>query len=95
MPSVVTCLVSRKLGNRFADNHWELRDFTANLVALICKRFVISLSFHDICVCCWLIVGSEHDYLVELIMEFYTEISRDDIIHGWFAKINLSWSLCQ
>uniref|UniRef100_A0A1J3HQU8 Transcription initiation factor TFIID subunit 6 n=1 Tax=Noccaea caerulescens TaxID=107243 RepID=A0A1J3HQU8_NOCCA len=39
MPSVVTCLVSRKLGNRFADNHWELRDFTANLVALICKRF--------------------------------------------------------
>ncbi|KAH0876620.1 hypothetical protein HID58_064014, partial [Brassica napus] len=39
MPSVVTCLVSRKLGNRFADNHWDLRDFTANLVALICKRF--------------------------------------------------------
>ncbi|XP_019095147.1 PREDICTED: transcription initiation factor TFIID subunit 6-like [Camelina sativa] len=39
MPSVVTCLVSRKLGNRFADNHWELRDFTANLVALICKRY--------------------------------------------------------
>ncbi|XP_010522376.1 PREDICTED: transcription initiation factor TFIID subunit 6 [Tarenaya hassleriana] len=39
MPSVVTCLVSRKLGNRFADNHWELRDFSANLVALICKRY--------------------------------------------------------
>ncbi|CAF2105354.1 unnamed protein product [Brassica oleracea var. botrytis] len=39
MPSIVTCLVSRKLGNRFADNHWELRDFTANLVGLICKRF--------------------------------------------------------
>ncbi|XP_056855779.1 transcription initiation factor TFIID subunit 6 isoform X2 [Raphanus sativus] len=39
MPSVVTCLVSRKLGNRFADNHWELRDFTAKLVSLICKRF--------------------------------------------------------
>ncbi|KAL0697312.1 hypothetical protein Bca4012_053434 [Brassica carinata] len=39
MPSIVTCLVSRKLGNRFSDNHWELRDFTANLVALICKRF--------------------------------------------------------
>lgn len=39
MPSVVTCLVARKLGNRFADNHWELRDFTANLVASICKRF--------------------------------------------------------
>nr|BAH19928.1 AT1G04950 [Arabidopsis thaliana] len=39
MPSVVTCLVSRKLGNRFADNHWELRDFAANLVSLICKRY--------------------------------------------------------
>ncbi|KAG2719440.1 hypothetical protein I3760_03G266500 [Carya illinoinensis] len=39
MPSVVTCLVARRLGNRFADNHWELRDFTANLVASICKRF--------------------------------------------------------
>ncbi|KAK9284593.1 hypothetical protein L1049_023769 [Liquidambar formosana] len=39
MPSVVTCLVAKRLGNRFADNHWELRDFTANLVASICKRF--------------------------------------------------------
>lgn len=39
MPSVVTCLVSKKLGNRSADNHWELRDFTAKLVASICKRF--------------------------------------------------------
>ncbi|XWS75828.1 hypothetical protein CRYUN_Cryun01aG0125600 [Craigia yunnanensis] len=39
MPSVVTCLVSKKLGNRIADNHWELRDFTAKLVASICKRF--------------------------------------------------------
>ncbi|KAK3038933.1 hypothetical protein RJ639_027561 [Escallonia herrerae] len=39
MPSVVTCLVAKRLGSRFADDHWELRDFTANLVALICKRF--------------------------------------------------------
>ncbi|GAB2228770.1 hypothetical protein Drorol1_Dr00022900 [Drosera rotundifolia] len=39
MPSVVTCLVAKKLGNRFADNHWELRDYTAKLVALICKRY--------------------------------------------------------
>ncbi|KAJ0236131.1 Transcription initiation factor TFIID subunit 6 [Hirschfeldia incana] len=44
MPSVVTCLVSRKLGNRFADNHWDLRDFTANLIALICRRFGNSYS---------------------------------------------------
>lgn len=39
MPSVVTCLVSKKLGNRSADNHWELRDFTAKLVASVCKRY--------------------------------------------------------
>ncbi|XP_052177994.1 transcription initiation factor TFIID subunit 6 isoform X3 [Diospyros lotus] len=41
MPSVVTCLVAKRLGRsgKNADNHWELRDFTANLVALICKRF--------------------------------------------------------
>ncbi|KAG6589132.1 Transcription initiation factor TFIID subunit 6, partial [Cucurbita argyrosperma subsp. sororia] len=39
MPSVVTCLVAKRLGNRLSDNHWELRDFTAKVVALICKRF--------------------------------------------------------
>lgn len=39
MPSVVTCLVAKRLGNRLADNHWELRDFTAKLVAAICKRY--------------------------------------------------------
>ncbi|XP_068636655.1 transcription initiation factor TFIID subunit 6-like isoform X2 [Aristolochia californica] len=39
MPSVITCLVAKRLGNRLCDNHWELRDFTANLVTLICKRF--------------------------------------------------------
>ena len=39
MPSLVTCLVAKWLGNRFAENHWDLRDFTANLVASICKRW--------------------------------------------------------
>ncbi|XP_076904884.1 transcription initiation factor TFIID subunit 6-like [Bidens hawaiensis] len=38
MPAVVTCVIAKRLGNR-ADNHWELRDFTAKLVATICKRF--------------------------------------------------------
>ena len=45
MPSVVTCLVAKKLGNRFADDHWELRDFTANLVASICKRWDFPLCY--------------------------------------------------
>ncbi|XP_071725690.1 transcription initiation factor TFIID subunit 6-like [Rutidosis leptorrhynchoides] len=39
MPSVMTCLVSKNLGNKFTDNHWDLRNFTANLVGLICGRF--------------------------------------------------------
>ncbi|KAL0000710.1 hypothetical protein SO802_014491 [Lithocarpus litseifolius] len=39
MPSVITCLVAKRLGNRSSDNHWELRNFTANIVASICKRF--------------------------------------------------------
>lgn len=41
IPSIVTCLVAKRLGNRLADNHWELRDFAANLVASICKRWEI------------------------------------------------------
>uniref|UniRef100_A0A5B7CC85 Putative transcription initiation factor TFIID subunit 6 n=1 Tax=Davidia involucrata TaxID=16924 RepID=A0A5B7CC85_DAVIN len=39
MPSVMTCLVAKRLGSKFSDNHWELRNFTANLVASVCKRF--------------------------------------------------------
>ncbi|KAK4275389.1 hypothetical protein QN277_018481 [Acacia crassicarpa] len=39
MPAIMTCLVSKRLGNRLSDNHWELRNFTANLLASICKRF--------------------------------------------------------
>ncbi|XP_054797836.1 transcription initiation factor TFIID subunit 6-like isoform X2 [Prosopis cineraria] len=39
MPSIATCLVAKRLGSRLADNHWELRDFTAKLVASICRRF--------------------------------------------------------
>ncbi|XP_048498471.1 transcription initiation factor TFIID subunit 6 isoform X2 [Beta vulgaris subsp. vulgaris] len=39
MPSVITCLVAKRLGNRYSDNHWELRNLSANLVARICQRF--------------------------------------------------------
>ncbi|OMP04339.1 TATA box binding protein associated factor (TAF) [Corchorus olitorius] len=39
MPSVITCLVTKRLGNKFTDNHWELRNFAAKLLASICKRF--------------------------------------------------------
>ncbi|GLT50928.1 hypothetical protein SLA2020_243830 [Shorea laevis] len=39
MPSIITCLAAKRLGNRFTDSHWELRNFAAKLVASICKRF--------------------------------------------------------
>lgn len=39
MPSIITCLVAKRLGQRLADDHWELRDFCARLVASVCRRF--------------------------------------------------------
>ncbi|KAK6934515.1 TATA box binding protein associated factor (TAF), histone-like fold domain [Dillenia turbinata] len=39
MPSIITCIVTKRLGNRLSDNHWQLRSFTAGLIASICKRF--------------------------------------------------------
>lgn len=39
MPSIMTCLVAKRLGNKFSDDHWNLRKFAADLVASICKRF--------------------------------------------------------
>lgn len=41
MPSVITCLVAKRLGGKAFVNHWELRDFTASLVAFICKRCIL------------------------------------------------------
>ncbi|CAD6342639.1 unnamed protein product [Miscanthus lutarioriparius] len=35
MPSMITCIVAKRLGHRLSDDHWELRDFSANLVASI------------------------------------------------------------
>nr|KJB62941.1 hypothetical protein B456_009G444300 [Gossypium raimondii] len=45
MPSIITCLVAKRLGNKFTDNHWGLRNFAAKLVASICKR-VSYWTFH-------------------------------------------------
>ncbi|XP_027341337.1 transcription initiation factor TFIID subunit 6-like isoform X2 [Abrus precatorius] len=39
MPPIITCVVAKRIGNRVSDNHWELRNFSANLVASICQRF--------------------------------------------------------
>ncbi|XP_064961645.1 transcription initiation factor TFIID subunit 6-like [Musa acuminata AAA Group] len=39
MPSIITCVVAKRLGSRIADSHWELRDFSANLAASVCRRY--------------------------------------------------------
>ncbi|AAD25616.1 TATA binding protein-associated factor-like protein [Arabidopsis thaliana] len=39
MPSIITCLIAKRLGRRSSDNHWDLRNFTASTVASTCKRF--------------------------------------------------------
>lgn len=39
MPSVITCLVAKRLGSKSMEGHWELRDYVANLIAFICRRF--------------------------------------------------------
>ncbi|KAL3632703.1 Transcription initiation factor TFIID subunit 6 [Castilleja foliolosa] len=46
MPSVLTCLVAKRLGHKLSDNHWDLRNFTANMIASICKRF--GLVYHNL-----------------------------------------------
>ncbi|XP_023644732.1 transcription initiation factor TFIID subunit 6b isoform X3 [Capsella rubella] len=39
MPSIITCLIAKRLGRRLSDNHWDLRNFTASTLASTCKRF--------------------------------------------------------
>jgi transcription initiation factor TFIID subunit 6 len=39
MPPVLTCLVGRKICNDPNENHWEVRDYVANLVKYICDKF--------------------------------------------------------
>lgn len=39
MPSILTCLLGKRLCNNRAEDHWSLRDAAAQLVADICERF--------------------------------------------------------
>eukprot|EP01102_Stenamoeba_stenopodia_P017977 TRINITY_DN652_c0_g1_i2.p1 TRINITY_DN652_c0_g1~~TRINITY_DN652_c0_g1_i2.p1 ORF type:complete len:498 (-),score=138.83 TRINITY_DN652_c0_g1_i2:28-1521(-) len=39
MPAILTCLVGKRLCEKPTENHWELRDYSASLVAYICRRF--------------------------------------------------------
>ncbi|KAM0863745.1 hypothetical protein ACQ4PT_044383 [Festuca glaucescens] len=44
MPSIVTCIVSKRLGHRLSDNHWELRDFSVNVVASVCRSRSVDMA---------------------------------------------------
>ncbi|GAM24067.1 hypothetical protein SAMD00019534_072420, partial [Acytostelium subglobosum LB1] len=39
MPPIVTCLVGRKLCHSPNENHWQLRDYVANVLQLICRKY--------------------------------------------------------
>ncbi|KAJ3698313.1 hypothetical protein LUZ61_002018 [Rhynchospora tenuis] len=39
MPSIITCLVAKRVGHQISDNHWAIRDFAAKIVASICRRY--------------------------------------------------------
>lgn len=39
LPPILTCLVGRRLSNNSHENHWALRNFSAELVAQICTRY--------------------------------------------------------
>lgn len=49
MPSMITCIVAKRLGHRFVDNHWGLRDFSAKLVASVCQRWNFYILFPILC----------------------------------------------
>ena len=39
MPSVLTCVVAKRLYEKPTDDHWAVRDAAADVVADICRKF--------------------------------------------------------
>jgi len=39
MPAILTCLVGKRLCENPSEDHWKLRDFSANLIAIVCNRY--------------------------------------------------------
>ncbi|EGG22084.1 TATA-binding protein-associated-factor [Cavenderia fasciculata] len=39
MPSMMTCLLGRKLCQSANENHWKLRDYVADILVLVCKKY--------------------------------------------------------
>ncbi|EFC49518.1 predicted protein, partial [Naegleria gruberi] len=46
MPSILTCIVGKTLCENPYENHWGLRDFSANTIAYICRKF--GSSYHTL-----------------------------------------------
>ncbi|KAL9655621.1 hypothetical protein ABK040_002284 [Willaertia magna] len=46
MPTVLTCLVGKTLCENPNENHWGLRDFSANIISYICRKF--GASYHTL-----------------------------------------------
>eukprot|EP01132_Coremiostelium_polycephalum_P000693 gene693-854_t len=44
MPAILTCLVGRKLCSTPQEDHWKLRDFSAQLISFVCRKFGDSYS---------------------------------------------------
>lgn len=39
VPPILTCLIGKRLGDPTTQAHFQLRDFAASLIKLVCKRF--------------------------------------------------------
>ena len=39
VPAILTCVVGKRLCAEPLENHWKLRDYAAELVALLCEKF--------------------------------------------------------
>lgn len=39
MPSVLTCVVAKRLYDKPTDDHWSVRDAAAEVVAIICHKY--------------------------------------------------------
>ena len=39
MPSLLTCLIGKKLCEENTQDHWSLRDFVSDSISLICKKY--------------------------------------------------------
>ena len=48
MPSIFTCTFTKTLHKKTNNNHWALRDFSAKLIGIICRKCVNSYNNHHI-----------------------------------------------